>query len=370
MKCFLKWVAIVAGSWVLLIVLFVGFSSLWWHWCLHNEWNKARSEIRAQGEKILTTGIKAPDGKDSEYYDNLMITFHLDPSKRDRAREELVKHQLDLSPGLSSYIMNDWSNVAGQDFLPLVRKMVSAPYYDPNALRALAQIKPDEARPLIIEDIQRDKPLYANDRASSSLEYASLLCLPQTPIPELEPFFRQQLTTNKHHDLDLIIPAIEHYGTSTLLPDLINFYSPHEGKWPCLPQTAALRFWIHNNPQAGLAAVSRALNSREKTHCYCDVLSEVLVREWTPDALPLVTQALNDPDPRVVASSVAVLMAHADSKYLPDTITALQRAASSLDRKSFEFSSIRFVADRLLKGQGNWTPNDLQRKQLEALAKR
>ena len=368
MKRFLKWVAIVAGSWVLLIALLFGYEIGWMKLARAQEWKKARAELRETSEKLTTSGIADVDSKDSEYYANLIVTFHLDPVQRPKAREELVSHQLDLSPGLSTAIMGDWYNFAGDDFLPLVRKMVGSPYYDPNALRALAQLKPEEARSLFIQDLQRKNPRYIIGKSAASIADGPLLSLPRAPIPELEPFFRQQLTSRHPRDLDLLMASLERYGTPTLLPDLIKFYTPDASSWSCAPQSDALRFWISNDPKSGLEALKRALASRKNTRCYSMILSDVLVPEWTDDALPLVTKALDDPDPEVVASAVQVLREHADSKYLPDSITALQRVAALTGKNSPEFFPIRSSAQLLIQAKDSWRPNDVQRQQIEKIA--
>ncbi len=234
---------------------------------------KFQAAFQAASEEITAAATAATGGKGADFYQTIMTTLFQDPVKRPQARAELVKVQLELTPEQGDTILRSWKDFGGDDFLPLVRKLVGPPWYNPNALKALAQINPDEAGPLIVEDIQREKPRYLIPKAASQIANAPLLALPAKPIPELEAYFRDQLKEEFPKNLDLLMAAIARYGTAGLLPDVIKFYAPKQGKWACSIQADVLRFWLRNEPSGGLDAVKRALASRESTRCYTSVLS-------------------------------------------------------------------------------------------------
>ena len=328
---------------------------------------KIQGAWKAASDEITAAAIAATGGKGPDYNQTLITTLFRDPSKRQQARADLVRLQLDLTPEQADTILSSWRDFGGDDFLPLVRKAVAAPTFNPNALKALAKLKPDEARPLIVEDLQRQPPRYLIPKAVSHIANAPLLSLPAEPIPELEPFFREQLMKEYPKNLDLLVDAIDRYGTPTLLPDVIKFYSPKEGKWACDIQAAVLRFWLRCDPAAAVEAIKRALAAREHTHCYTDLLSSVLLDQWNDTALPLVTEALDDPDPEVVVSAIKVLEAHAEVKWLGPSLAALQRISKTITKDNLRaYYSMRGTAQTLLQST-RWVADPDQRQQLQAL---
>ena len=329
---------------------------------------KFQAAFQAASEEISAAAVAATRGKGPDFYQTIITTLFQDPVKRPQARAELVKVQLELTPEQSDTILRNWKEFGGEDFLPLVRKLVGAPWYNPNALRALRQLKPDEARPLIVEDIQREKPRYLIPKAASKIANAPLLTLPSEPVPELEPYFREQLSKEHSPNLDLLMGAINRYGTPSLLPDVIKFYLPKEGRWACDIQANVLRFWLRYDPPAGLEALKRALASRERTRCFTDVLSDVLLDEWNEAALPIVTAALEDSDPEVTASAIKVLEAHADAKYLGPALTALQRISAGATKENMPaYYAARGTAQQLLQST-RWKPDATQKSQLQEIA--
>jgi hypothetical protein len=155
-----------------------------------------------------------------------------------------------------------------------------------------------------------------------------------------------------------------------LLPEVINFYTPKEGRWACDIQAAVLKFWIRCDAPEGVEALSRALNARERTKCYRGVLMEVLFEDWNEAALPVVEHALQDGDPEVLISVVRVLEKHADAKWIPACIEAMERAGTPLPgdgTKRGEASMLRSTAQSLLESQ-RWKPDDAQKERLRKIA--
>jgi hypothetical protein len=329
---------------------------------------KFQSAFQAATGEITAAATAASGGRGPDFYQTIITTLFQDPVNRPKARAELVKVQLDLTPEQADTILRNWQNFGGEDFLPLVRKMVGAPAYNSHALKALAEIQPHEARPLIVEDIQREEPRYLVPKAASRIANAPLLSLPARPIPELEAYFQEQLSKEHPPQLDLVMDAINRYGSPKLLPALIDFYRPKEGRWACDIQTNVLQFWLRHDPPAGVEALKRALAAREHTRCYTNVLSEVLITEWNEAALPVVVAALDDPDPEVALSAIPVLEAHADASHLGSALATLQRAASAATGENMRvYYATHNAAQKLQRGT-RWKLDESQKQQLAEIA--
>jgi len=68
MKRFLKWVAIVVGTLVLLIALLVGSLVAWLKWSSDRDWKAAAAELKAKGEKLTFAELVPPMPPESENF--------------------------------------------------------------------------------------------------------------------------------------------------------------------------------------------------------------------------------------------------------------------------------------------------------------
>jgi hypothetical protein len=327
-----------------------------------------RREYEAAISEITDAAIAGAEGRGPAYHIALMTTLFRDSVNRAEIRDKLVQRQLEIMPEQVDTLLRYWSDFGGEDFLPMVRKAVSEPYFNPTALAVLAELRPDEARPLIIEDLQRETPRYLTQHGGSREAPAPLLSLPIQPIPELDPHFRAQLAKEHPPRLDLLMEAIDRYGTPAVLPDLVRFCTGRQRSWNCRAQFAALRFWLRCDPASGSDALKRALATRDVGSCHISLLEEVLLEEWHDAALPVVAAALDDSHPSVVASAIKVLEFRAASTYLAPSLAALQRLE---DTNAKEFLSWRHSISgsaQLLLQSSRWTPDADQRRQLERIA--
>lgn len=293
--------------------------------------NLSREEVEKRGleyqaawkkavQEITEAAAVASGGKGKAYHDLLLTQLFQNPDARKQALAELAKVQTELDSEQGKKFISDWQTWGGEEFLPLLRKMTGAPDYNSDALAALARLRPKEARALIVEDILGERPRYLVPGATKAL-----LSLPAAPIPELEPYFRKALADPKGQ-IEPLILLIDRYGTPSLLPEVLGMYTPKEGRWACSIQAAFLRYWIRCDAPDGVEALSRALNAREHTRCYRNVLGSVLLEGWDEAALPVVANALQDGDIEVLVSAVKVLERNADAKWIPACIEALERA--------------------------------------------
>ncbi len=318
-------------------------------------------------EELTAAALKASGGKGDAYIQVLLTKFQ--QNSRDPAvRADLVQHQLELSDKQADDLLEGWDYLGGDDFLPLARKMAGPPTYSLPALMALVKSQPDEARAVMAADAKWPKSnIFTNHRGSFQYDRVHLAA---APLPELDSILRQKLATGI--DLESTLFYIDEFGTPALLPDVIARYQPHEGRWACEPLKFVLRYWLRCDPKAGVEALSRALQARAETGCYKTVLEGVLTDRWNDAALPMLSQALNDPDNEVALSAVKVLALHADSTYIDKTIAALERIdAATVKGTGMPGTRVSgqstMAASQLLESK-NWTYTPGQKQRLQALA--
>jgi hypothetical protein len=257
-------------------------------------WSQALASAR---QEILDAAEKATGGSGPAYVQTLWTAFmgnRLDP----QARAAVVAHQLELSqenkdrvlrewffelreshrvhpPGYSSVPMNGIPRWGGEDFLPLVREAlaVSSPAVPVNvtggqlppltreekqaryerqqmkdyALVILANLKPDEARPLIIEDIRRPDPQFFFNGFPLWGDSSIVPTLPLDPMPELDSAFREKLAA-KNRYLFALMPLIDRYGSTNLVPDVLRVYTPQEGRNNSTVRDALLQYLQRSDP--------------------------------------------------------------------------------------------------------------------------
>jgi hypothetical protein len=176
-------------------------------------------------------------------------------------RNALVEQwQGELNPGQDSFgqqsppmSADDPFHYGGSDLLPILRQAVVEDT-NPNALEVYCQMAPDEARSIVIADIERPQSVFLTKPNTVYGWPLGLNALPDKPIPELTATFRAKLA-DPETDSQMLLPLIDRYGTAELLPDLIRFYQPKIGTCACFTENACLRFWIKCDPAGGLAAL-------------------------------------------------------------------------------------------------------------------
>jgi hypothetical protein len=236
--------------------------------------------------------------------------YHLDvdnPSAEDRAR--LAGDFPKFTPENQYRVLARlWPRVRCPEFakvlLPLAKPPKEPEREHADMLRdevfiRLLELKPEAVRPLILEDLRRENPLF-------SLEV--LRALPDKELPELDDVLIANLGDNQ--SIWKIAPLIERYASARILPQVIAFYDDKEGSWACSLQTAFLRYWLKHDKPAALQALERAVNSRSSTGCYEWVLGETLHDSFDAETEKLVLKYVNDPVPEVAADAKKLLSQH------------------------------------------------------------
>ena len=342
----------------------------------------AAEDLRVELDNAAKSGI-TEDGSGDVFFSNLITLFCNDPHEP-KIRAIMIKRQLDLPQKQIDALLNDDRNpfkkksaaITDKDFLPLLREQVKPEIHNPYALAALVAVAPDEARPIIIEDIKRDHPIYVpTDHVfRPDMDLFAHMSLPEREIPALDAILREKLPrkTYSQDDLETTMILIERYATKALLPEVVALYKADEGRWQCVLQASALRYWIRCDPNIGVQALGDALkrDGKKDTGCFQAVLTDVLQKAWVEQALPLVLSATNNENLFVVRSAADLLEAHAGPEAIDNVIAAIERiSALPLPDNAYEKNQLLYEPrglTELLLGSKRWT---LTRPQLERLEK-
>jgi hypothetical protein len=358
-----------------------------------------------QRDPILTEMLEAAretlrgDLKSAVASRNLIELFQRDP-KDPATRALVVAHQLDLvdaatdsmiqmldsagSPTVFARMMGNGppagDDMQQRDFLPLVRRAAGPPRYDPKALKVLARLDPEEARKRVVEDLQHPPFKLRGHGGNAVIDFAELCSLPEEMLlPELDATFRERLRRSDRSAYDgsdggivASMMLLARYASPALLPDVLRMYEPGEGQWACAIQADALRYILRCDPKLGVQHLKTALAARKDTGCYTMVLTDVLKKDWHPEALPVVLAALDDPNEEVWSTAAEVLSLHAANPAVAKKMiaTAERLGALPLPPRPSDQSTTIYRQDRLVKylaeGEG-WKLTREQLTRLQAL---
>jgi hypothetical protein len=331
---------------------------------------------KAAQKEVLDAAIAATDNQGSAKIEALWSAFeeqaiHKNPGEPDgdggHARAAIAAHQLELSADHVKRLLDAWEYWGSADFLPLVRREAAPPHNNLIALIALAGLRPDEARPRIIEDFKKSEPRFFERSYPSS----TLLCvIPPMPLPQFDSLFRAKLEEEKG-DAFPIIPVIGCFGSPALLPDVVKAYNQYgqdvvEGSsrtehWDSAIKQCLFRYWLRSDPKGGAAALEQAIISRGKDGA--GLLSSVLQYPWMNEGFPVVKWALDNSDAGLVGEGVYFTEQHGDESSIDTVISALERMRDNAAYPDFSSREAAY----LLKST-HWHYSDPQRKRLDALA--
>jgi hypothetical protein len=255
-------------------------------------------EHNAAFDDILKAAQQASGGSGPAYAETLWVAYQgllANDPKWPAARAALAAHQLELSQAHKDEIVRNWffelrdraQNASlpsfvprwpGEDFLPLMREALTKPplpfppgpegsqalpreqrskNYDRWQLHAyalviLANVKPDEARPIIIADLQRHEQEYFANAFGLFGENGN--ALPVVPMPELDQTFRVKLAS-KDPVLSQLIWLIAQYGTASLEPNVLAVYTPETYEHDTTTRSALVRYLKRCDPSKADALV-------------------------------------------------------------------------------------------------------------------
>lgn len=194
-----------------------------------------------------------------------------------------------------------WSSLAGPAMLPALRRLIAtappdAPSAHDLALRRLAQLAPDEARPLILREIRRP-------RAGATL--TTLGSLPDAELPELD----DVLAANFEADPSVIRASLVHrYASRAIAPRILASAGNAIGRMPCDEQASILAYFLRVDEATRSSLLDRAMASRA-TGCWT-LLDRIAARRMTPAVQARAIADLDAPDADVVIAAIRTLGAH------------------------------------------------------------
>ena len=232
--------------------------------------------------------------------------------------DQLTKAFLDLPvERQTSLLAYGWNTVAGPAMLPALRQLVNAPPSDQQslpdlALRRLAQLAPDEARPLLVREIQKPR------RGATT---ATLGTLPDAELPALD----QALAANLEADVtEIHAGLVQRYATRAIEPRVLAIVGDTIGRLACRQQSSILAYLLRVDEATGVAMLDRASQSRS-TGCWQTLLGDVADQHMMPALQLRAVAALDDSDPEILLDAIKTLGRHGTSDALPPLRAAFQR---------------------------------------------
>jgi hypothetical protein len=234
------------------------------------------------------------------------------------SRDQLASAFLDLPRERQTNLLAyQWRTVAGPAMLPALRRLVSAPPSDAEsladlALRRLAQLAPDEARPLQLRQIRNPPP-------GATLK--TLGSLPEEELPDLD----EALAANLERSASEIHAAlVQRYATKNVAPRILASVSDKIGRLACSQQASVLAYFLRIDDVTGAALIDRAAASRE-TGCWQTLVSDVAALRMTPALERRAIADLDSPDPDVVIAAAKALGDHGSGAALQPLREAFHR---------------------------------------------
>jgi hypothetical protein len=288
----------------------------------------------------------------SSYRD--IVTASL-PEKTERARaitlaetaasgDQLAKVFLDLPVERQTNLLAyQWHTVTGPAMLPALRQLVNAPVTDQQslpdlALRRLAQLAPDDARPLLLREIQAPR---------RGATIATLGMLSDAELPALDDALATNLETRI---TEINADLVRRYATRAVEPRVLARVDQKIGRLACRQQASMIGYLLRVDEATGVATLDRAAQSRV-TGCWQTLLGDVANQHMTATLQQRAIAALADSDPEILIDAIKTLGQHGTSAALAPLGTAFQRWHDAWADRAAELVYSR-VVDRPNARQG------------------
>jgi hypothetical protein len=172
------------------------------------------------------------------------------------SREQLAVAFLDLPVERQANLLEyQWRTVAGPAMLPALRRLVDAPPANapsvPDlALRRLAQLAPDEARPRILREIQ-------NPRHGATLK--TLGSLRDVELPDLDDALAANFEASNS---EIHAALVQRYATRKIAARILASAGDKIGVMACSQQSSILAYFLRVDEAIGSTLLDRAMTSR------------------------------------------------------------------------------------------------------------
>jgi hypothetical protein len=234
------------------------------------------------------------------------------------SRDQLAAAFLDLPVERQTRLLEyEWRSVAGAAMLPALRWLIGAPPTNAPptvrdlALRRLAQLAPDEARPVILAEIQ-------NPRRGATLK--TLGSLPDAELPDLDDVLAANLEAS-HSEINAAL--VQRYATRKVASRILASADNNIGRMACSQQASIVAYFLRVDEAIGAMLLERAMTSRA-TGCW-RFLNQIADLRMTPVVQTRAIADLDNPDPDVVIAAIQTLGRHGSSAAREALRAAFQR---------------------------------------------
>ncbi len=284
------------------------------------EWHRASdahyAEVERRVNEYMQQASKGPHDAAAQAAtasEMLLSGIPLSQEERTRWRQVLLSNWSTLPIEKQNELIEyRWAEVGGPEWLPVLEQIVSGPanpsrmMNKPNreaALLRLWQVAPEEARPLMIQEMAKPQ---------GDIHISVLGQLPEHSFPQFETGWLDAI--RKGSAADAVFQLIDRYGSQNILPAVQSIYEPHDGEWACTPQTAMLRYFLRIKPDYGVKELAAAIASRKSTGCYRMQMGGIGEYVRLPQVEKLAIQLLNDPAPVVASDAAKALQKYGSSE--------------------------------------------------------
>jgi hypothetical protein len=229
-----------------------------------------------------------------------------------------------------------WRTIAGPAMLPALRRLIDRPASNASslpdlALRRLAELAPDEARPLILRQIQMPR---------TGATVKTLGSLPDAELPALD----DVLAANLEASLSEINAAlVQRYATKKVAARILASVDRKIGRLACRQQASILAYFLRVDESIGAELLERALASRE-TGCW-RWLNEIADLGMSPVIETRAARDLDSPDPDVAIAAIQTLGRHGSPAARDALRSAFERWHANWKDRSAELT-FGYAAER------------------------
>jgi hypothetical protein len=201
-----------------------------------------------------------------------------------------------------------WPTLDHDEMLPLLKRVerkesddMQSKLASAAALKRWYEMAPDEARPVVIQEIVRPKPRFS----------ARTLCiLPDKELPEADQPLVEHLTPSSDFWASSNSASlIQRYASRAAEPKVVAFLDPVVGQLACAIQAPLLAYVLKDDPGAARPMVERAMEARGKgfTACNHTLLTDMGALHNDKVLEEIAIKSLDDSDPQVVGDAASYL---------------------------------------------------------------
>jgi hypothetical protein len=264
------------------------------------------------------------------------------------SREQLATVFLDLPTERQASLLGvQWPTVASPAMRPALRRLIASSTTASRsvadlALRRLYELAPEEARPLILREVQ-------NPRPGATLK--TLERLPDPELPELDEMLAanfeasQDFEARGDFDGEAIRAELVHrYASKKISDRIFQSASGRLTHMACRPQSAILAYFLRVDEGIGQMLLTLARASRASTGCRTSLVPVAELR-MTPALEALAIGDLDHTDPDIVIGAIETLGRHGSPAARGPLRSAFERWHAAWDGRAADLQYSQ-AADR------------------------